>query len=664
MGKLTMLSPTASSPEPSIALLLVDEDMVWRSGLRICLSIALRPSHILEVSDGDTALRALAQSFAASALDLPEDGLEDAPEAARGDRPEVPPKIPPIWVVLIDLQLAKNRPDRLQSFNLCQQIKQTYPDVRVILVSQQSEPLLLDAARQAGADGYCSKQLTTDMWITVIRQVAAGETCWIPMFENPVNAGRLPLGETTRTTNEVPSLPTGEAGRSPTLEPSESVSVPSSSGLALLRHALYRSGIQQIDRALVSISTELQAEPLTVLDRLVLSGRQRELRTARWLVNRLLITANERQSGIAPTAQPAASAPVSRQQPNLDTVLSSSEGVPLMPVTLGDRLAASRDLRGVLFDTLLAKLQTPLQNQTDLTLEIDILREDRRRELLYIILRQIENVLEDLRHSHVEPEQLLEVKTSILIDIWESTLTEFFGKYYTLSMREKDVLVVEFLLRDRRFIAAELLDPIPLTTELWQHLLFQTPLMVDSVPYAAGNPAALKRAGQLLENTILAIANAVMQSLLNHFANVEDIKHHFYDRHLLSLREVERFRNNLSWRYRLQRYVIEPIDMFESQYRLLVLGDRGIQQTTIYATRDADLENLGGIRYAVTLALEARDAIAPRLRAAVSWLGSGLIYLLTDVVGRSLGLIGRGIVKGMGSAWQESRYSRSSDQNR
>ncbi|HEY9762745.1 MAG TPA: DUF3685 domain-containing protein, partial [Trichocoleus sp.] len=57
-----------------------------------------------------------------------------------------------------------------------------------------------------------------------------------------------------------------------------------------------------------------------------------------------------------------------------------------------------------------------------------------------------------------------------------------------------------------------------------------------------------------------------------------------------------------------------------------------------------------------TLAIEARDAIAPRLRATLSFLGSGLVYVLTDLVGRGLGLIGRGIIKGVGSAWSDPRY--------
>ncbi|PJF23626.1 MAG: DUF3685 domain-containing protein, partial [Phototrophicales bacterium] len=60
----------------------------------------------------------------------------------------------------------------------------------------------------------------------------------------------------------------------------------------------------------------------------------------------------------------------------------------------------------------------------------------------------------------------------------------------------------------------------------------------------------------------------------------------------------------------------------------------------------------------VTLALETRDAIAPRLRSVISVIGSGVIYVLTEVIGRGIGLIGRGIIKGVNNVVQDGRYDR------
>ena len=118
---------------------------------------------------------------------------------------------------------------------------------------------------------------------------------------------------------------------------------------------------------------------------------------------------------------------------------------------------------------------------------------------------------------------------------------------------------------------------------------------------------------------------------------------------------MTKFRNNLSWRYRRDRWIDTPTSIFESQYRLLYLTPRGIQSTSIYAPRSAELQALAGFPLAVTLALETRDAFSPRVRSALSFIGSGVVYVLTEVVGRGIGLIGRGIAKGIGNAWKERR---------
>ncbi len=131
--------------------------------------------------------------------------------------------------------------------------------------------------------------------------------------------------------------------------------------------------------------------------------------------------------------------------------------------------------------------------------------------------------------------------------------------------------------------------------------------------------------------------------------------------HGISTRDIERFRNDLSWKYRLNNYVKEAQRIFESRYELFVLAPRGIAKISIYAPRGQELAQLSGIPLVVTLILEFRDAIAPRLRSLLSFLGSGFVFILTKIIGRGLGLIGRGILQGIGSvslpeSWYSARY--------
>jgi hypothetical protein len=190
------------------------------------------------------------------------------------------------------------------------------------------------------------------------------------------------------------------------------------------------------------------------------------------------------------------------------------------------------------------------------------------------------------------------------------------------------------------------------------HLLFNESMVVDGSLYEAAAPLALARSQALLEHLLIQLANAVVQPLLNNFADVEMLKKNLYQRRMITSRDIERFRNDLSWRYRWDGLVNDPKAIFESQHRLFGFTERGIQSQLIYSPRRDELDQLSGLQRAVTLAVEARDAVSPRFRSAVSFVGSGIVYVLTDVIGRGIGLIGRGILRGVGGGWRNPRYRR------
>ena len=108
----------------------------------------------------------------------------------------------------------------------------------------------------------------------------------------------------------------------------------------------------------------------------------------------------------------------------------------------------------------------------------------------------------------------------------------------------------------------------------------------------------------------------------------------------------------------MRNYVSEAQAIFESRYELLVFTPRGIAKISIYAPRNQELAQLSGIPLLVTLALEFRDAIAPRLKSLLSFAGSGIVFVLTQVIGRGLGLIGRGILQGIGSVSLSERKNK------
>ena len=601
-------------------LMLVDEDPVFRLGLRVWLERYADLNLMAEAETGEAALKYL------------ENSLTDSHSSEySGERSSESGTIAPVTLdlVVLDIGLGRLHPDRLQGLTLCQRLKAEYPALQVLMLSALPEPLLSAASQQVGATGYCPKNIEPEGLVNILRRVAEGRS-----FFWSAATPLLPHSPTS-------PLPTPH---SPT-------------PLSRIRRNLRQSGLQQIEVALAEVNAELRQLELSLVDRAILAGRQRELRVARKLVGWILATPGEERR------QPANLRSLSSQTVDSQTVDQSGEEERSLPdpsasISRSSAAIANVRLESVLFDAVLEKLQNSLENGTETPMEIDILRAEKKRELFYLILRQLENFLSELRYSEVQSEQLEPKRSAILLDLWQASTTEFFGKYYTVVVNGRPTEVVETLLQDEAIVQLEILDKIPGVVELLRHLLFQMPLAVDSVPYAPGNPEALSRAEVLIENLLIQLANAVIQPLLNRFASIEEIKQNLYSRKLLSNREIERFRNDLSWKYRVEKYFREPQNIFESQYSIHVFSWKGIQKTSIYAPRNPELNELSGVQLAVTLALETRDAIAPRLRSAVSWVGNGVIYVLTEVVGRGLGLVGRGILKGLGNAWQDPRFKR------
>ncbi|MBD2066821.1 DUF3685 domain-containing protein [Leptolyngbya sp. FACHB-671] len=609
-------------------LMLVDDNRAFRAGLRIWLEQFSDLEVIAEAGDGTAALQALATHSTASASSIAID------------------------LVILDLGLGSADPEQIQGLDLCRQISSQYPAIAILLLSSMTEPVMLAAARRSGARGYCPKHTEATELAAIIRQVARGGPRWVQP-----TAEELAVVVTPPTSGSIRSQPI--------------VKLPAP--FAIFRRNLRLSGLQQIESALSDVTNQLQNLDLSLLDRAVLAGQQRELRASRWLVRRLLATPTVLEPSAAPTPQSDA-APSSGQQSRYyegrtarqleqTNAAQPFEDAELAVITPSENgLANARSLQSALFDAIAVKLQSSLQNQTKTPLEIDILREEKKRELLYLILRQLEEILDELRFSQVQPGQLEEKRSLILQDLWGAVVTDFFGKYYTISIGNAEIEVASTLLQDVEVVQSAILDKIPFFDSLLSHLLFQTPLILEGIPYVPGSPEAMRRAESILENLIIQVANAVVQPLLNRFANAETIKQNFYEYRLLSIREVERFRNNLSWKYRLEKYLDEPKAIFESQHPLFIFYGRGIQRVSVYAPRAQELEQLSGLQFTVTLALETRDAIAPRFRSAISFVGTGLIYVLTEVIGRGIGLIGRGILKGVGTAWQDGKYNRNERQ--
>ncbi|BAY19421.1 response regulator receiver domain protein [Anabaenopsis circularis NIES-21] len=575
-----------------LKILLIDQDPIFRLGLRVALEEMADWQVVAEVETETAALQRLA-------------------EFAHQDPNQVN-------LVVLELGNGRSLDSQLQSLQLCRLLKSTYPTLPILLLSSVQNPEILTAAKVAGINGYLPKGTPISQIIAVIAEVATGDSYWV------LNTNPSPVN----------------------------ISPPPQMPLLGLWHNQCLSGINYINDSLAKVTLQLQTPGLPILERAVLAGQRRELLAAHWLLNKFLSSSQQRQQ-----------------------LTSSPEELPFIPLSssaivttdVEQPLTLLPDINPInlqfeLFSTCINKLQSPLENVADVPLEIDILYEAKKRDLLYLILQKLATQLDSLRAAQITIEQLEGYQNTILFDVWQATVTDFFGKFSQVQVGKQSIAVVNVLLQNPRVIQTEILNKIPFVLELFSYLLFQTDLYIDNHAYLADSDDAKSQALIILENLLIQVGNGVLQPLLNYLADVEAIKKNFYTRKLISTREIERFRNELSWKYRLNNYVNEAKAIFESRYELFVLAPRGIAKTSIYAPRNAELAKLSGVPLLVTLGLEFWDAIAPRLQSLLSFLGSGIVFVLTQIIGRGLGLIGRGILQGIGSvSFQDKNFNRNSE---
>jgi DNA-binding NarL/FixJ family response regulator len=648
-------------------LLSIDRDPIFRLGLRVAIEQYPDLEVVAEVSTTIEALRFLeARSIDSGSAKKPVDLV-----------------ILTVEMVNVRWLGAPQATGQMDALALSRQLKSFYPNVPLLLLGSPLTSELSAQIEATGVNGYCPKGRDISLTIQAIRAVASGGNYWPT---DVVANSEIELNTAVVQTVE-----------------NSAVSAEESADDSIVDRPVHQkildyfclSGIREIDAALAVVKADLQqvrtAEPTdlpSILDGVVLSGHRRELLAARWIVSRLLFEGRRQKAEESSTLLSLSEVEGLRVKRGKKEKGREERGLNLSELAVansqvsGESFAVATDWQKSLFDSVAAKLRLNIVNLTGVPLEIDILRSTKKHELLNSILRKLQDLLEELRLGQVQPTQLSEKMPAILRDLWEATIIDFFGRYYTVQTGESPIFdssqptlklresqeqismagnrleVVPVLLADETSVAAQILNKIPMIAEFFAHLLFEIPLVVDNISCVAGSPQAMQRAEALLENLAIQVASGVVQPLLNNFAYVEEIKQTFYDGKLISTREIEQFRNNLSWKYRWNSYFVEPKAIFESRFWLYIFGESGIRRIAIYAPRNRELAQLSGWQLALTLVLEARDAIAPRVRAVISLLGAAVVYVLTQVIGRGIGLIGRGIIQGIGNSLQDSKFGK------
>lgn len=489
-------------------------------------------------------------------------------------------------LVINVLVLAISQEDSA-SLEFCQQIKQLYPQLPVFLLTPNYSPKKLASLRSIGIRGYCDRHSSINTVVEGIHSVAYGNTYW---QEN--SSVRPRLWQT-----------------------------------ALSR--ISKSGRVELEREIKQINGKLTNPNLSDWEKVFLVGRKRELLTARWLSNRLMadaINLADQDLDSSNTLQPG------------KLILSNEIELAPMPVF-------EDSANKTIFEQVVTDIQISLTNRSKIPLEIDILRSPIQKSLCHTILKRLSETIKQVPIANTLDQNY----ETYLTSIWSWTTSYFFAQYYGELTTEEEAKLKNLIVQETTIIQQNIFPYIYGISELFDYLLGQPGLIIDNISYQSDDPEAIAQIEFILHNLIVHLANGVMQVILNNFSDLELFKYQLCKAEYKSDRALARFRNQLSWRYRQAKYFDHPQNIFESRHRLFVINN-GIRTTWVYAPRKAELERLSGLPWFTTIVIEVRDAIAPLVRQFIAFAGSGVVFVLTQVIGKGLGLIGKGIIQGIGSS--------------
>lgn len=154
---------------PSLKVLLVEDDELFRLGLRVRLEQEAELEIIAEAEDGETAIEIV--------------------------------KSHTLDVVILDIGLPG-----LGGIEACRQIKAIAPTLPVLILTSHTQKALINRIIEVGARGYCLKGAPSQTLILAIRSIAAGASWWDSAATTEIRAAfehHSPEGNLEKSTNDL-----------------------------------------------------------------------------------------------------------------------------------------------------------------------------------------------------------------------------------------------------------------------------------------------------------------------------------------------------------------------------------------------------------------------------------------------------------------------------
>jgi len=307
---------------------------------------------------------------------------------------------------------------------------------------------------------------------------------------------------------------------------------------------------------------------------------------------------------------------------------------PMSVVIQDERVLSANSL----FSKIQYKINFTIPNKTTFLASTDLLRDENKRVLFKIAASKIESIFFELGKE--KKPLSVTISRKILFYLIKSTTEDFLESCYGRNIEIGENVLKNF------FSATEVLEDVQILLTIPFHILINPKSKFFSSVFLPTYSEDLNTFSEaLIDNLIVEVANSVSTLILNEFSVIYDVRKKLYQSSFLSLRNIERFRNNLAWQMRIKKFIKRPANLYNSQQGVWIIRTTGIYYRVIYANRSSDLITLKRYPLITLIFIESKDFLNSRVDEIVYYFGNTLRYTLTSIIGNIIGLVWRGIIE-------------------
>ena len=390
------------------------------------------------------------------------------------------------------------------------------------------------------------------------------------------------------------------------------------------------SGLKQIDHEINTIIKYLNKDLTPNIYKFILKGRLRELITAKSLL--IFLWGNSLDLNIDETIRDNFSY---EEQIDQGTIFIKEKN--------------NFEIWDLIFNRLIEKYtNTSIElclNKS--TLIISGLKKEFISRSIFNTLNELNNLVKNIKENYADQEYK-ENLDDLVSQLKKNTLVNIIDSYTRIKKNGDYISINDFIFSqfENRTNADDfeshdiftIIDPI----------IKNEPLYHNGKILPLYETESFKTFESIISNWVLRTSNIMAADIFNYCSGWPELRNLFINPKLQSTRNFERFRNNINNYDRWHNNFYMPVYLYESKREYIDIVDNNFIRYFKNENREKDIDKLTWLQKQITLLVEIRDAISPQLEIATKYIGNIFVTILTKVIGKAIGLVGKGILQGLG----------------